>query len=486
MWYAIRDAFGIKDVVEDSKATLRGEGMDYREFEPSEGFMHQGEGRERRIKAGLRYSKGGRGKYWLPLPNGGTGIGEGTRAAPTRWQRGINNVVKRVAGDDQAEEVHAPLLDPDTEDVMHVAEDLRPARRGADPAEGLELEFEDVGEGEEGEDEERLYDEAKQYLFGDYCYPCIDASSEEARRRMWDEEERILRDERSAWFHGRPGSISAPRGQSSRSRGTYGAVGTSSRSELPTRERGDYKVVDMGAENLPSPQTDVRLKWTRSPPQSQSRLHASSSTPASPQRALRPPPTTRTQSSTQLNRSSPAPSPRLSPRPISKSNSASSSTSGSLDSRGLAKARVTPPGQSPRPDAVDLVVEDDEAAEEEMMNERRRGEPAVRGSGLRKVYRRRYLAASGVEVEEDAEDEEYEDHDNSPGVQREWGRESKQELEEEDESRGPKDREGEVERLEEEATVARASVPPPHARLDVGGRGLGGALDRWDEENPWA
>lgn len=303
---------------------------------------------------------------------------------------------------------------------------------------------------------------------------------------MWDEEERILRDERSAWFHGRPGSISAPRGQSSRSRGTYGAVGTSSRSELPTRERGDYKVVDMGAENLPSPQTDVRLKWTRSPPQSQSRLHASSSTPASPQRALRPPPTTRTQSSTQLNRSSPAPSPRLSPRPISKSNSASSSTSGSLDSRGLAKARVTPPGQSPRPDAVDLVVEDDEAAEEEMMNERRRGEPAVRGSGLRKVYRRRYLAASGVEVEEDVEDEEYEDHDNSPGVQREWGRESKQELEEEDESRGPKDREGEVERLEEEATVARASVPPPHARLDVGGRGLGGALDRWDEENPWA
>ncbi|TFY75963.1 hypothetical protein EWM64_g8047, partial [Hericium alpestre] len=68
MFYAIRDAFGIKDVVEDTKATLFGKGMDYREFEPSEGHIHQGLGRERRIRAGLRYSKGGKGKYWLPQP----------------------------------------------------------------------------------------------------------------------------------------------------------------------------------------------------------------------------------------------------------------------------------------------------------------------------------------------------------------------------------------------------------------------------------
>ena len=51
MYYAVRDAFGFKDVVEDAKATLRGEGMDYREFEPAEGFIHQGTGRDRRIKA---------------------------------------------------------------------------------------------------------------------------------------------------------------------------------------------------------------------------------------------------------------------------------------------------------------------------------------------------------------------------------------------------------------------------------------------------
>ena len=37
MYYAFRDAFGLKDVIEDARATLRGEGMDYREFEPAEG-----------------------------------------------------------------------------------------------------------------------------------------------------------------------------------------------------------------------------------------------------------------------------------------------------------------------------------------------------------------------------------------------------------------------------------------------------------------
>ena len=76
MRYAFRDAFGFKDVLEDARVTLNGQGMDYREFEPSEGHMHQGLGRERRIRAGLRYSHGGRGKYWLPQPT-----------ASSRWER---------------------------------------------------------------------------------------------------------------------------------------------------------------------------------------------------------------------------------------------------------------------------------------------------------------------------------------------------------------------------------------------------------------
>ncbi|KIJ16104.1 hypothetical protein PAXINDRAFT_76274, partial [Paxillus involutus ATCC 200175] len=64
--YALRDAFGLKDLVEDTRTTLRGEGINYRAFEPSEGGMHIGAAREHRIRAGLRYSAGGKSKYWLP------------------------------------------------------------------------------------------------------------------------------------------------------------------------------------------------------------------------------------------------------------------------------------------------------------------------------------------------------------------------------------------------------------------------------------
>jgi hypothetical protein len=110
--YAIRDSFYVKDVVEDSKATLRGEGMDYREFEPSEGFMHQGTGRERRIRAGLRYAEGGKKKYWLPNQ---------VNAEPGgRLGRGLH----------QDEEAYAPLLEGQAESVVHVAPDLQsPAKR---------------------------------------------------------------------------------------------------------------------------------------------------------------------------------------------------------------------------------------------------------------------------------------------------------------------------------------------------------------------
>ncbi len=66
--WALRDSlFGFKDVLEDSLTTLRGSGISYRTFEPAEGGMHQGLGRQRRVQAGLRYGNGGKNKYWLPM-----------------------------------------------------------------------------------------------------------------------------------------------------------------------------------------------------------------------------------------------------------------------------------------------------------------------------------------------------------------------------------------------------------------------------------
>jgi hypothetical protein len=200
---AFRDAFGIKDVLEDVRATLNGRGMDYREFEPSEGHMHQGLGRERRIRAGLRYSHGGRGKYWLP-------------------QTAMSNRGERLPED----VVHAPLLSGDAEDTI---QDIRNTADDELVAVGFDLPF----GGLDSEDEE-LFANSRKYLFGDYNYPCIDASSEIVRAEMWEEEERILSNERSAWFsdrHGRNaivatnyGALSVSQPQQSRSHSSVSAI----------------------------------------------------------------------------------------------------------------------------------------------------------------------------------------------------------------------------------------------------------------------
>ncbi|KAH9029395.1 organic solute transporter Ostalpha-domain-containing protein [Lactarius hengduanensis] len=185
MRHAFRDAFGFKDVFEDARATLDGQGMDYREFEPSEGQMHQGLGRERRIRAGLRYSRGGRRKYWLPQVSG-------------------PNPIERTS-----DSIHEPLLAENTSSVHQVA--------GTADEETLTF---DLTFGSLDPEDEELFTSSRQYLFGDYNYPCIDASSEAARAEMWDEEERILSNERSAWFadhHGHRDLATT----------SYGAVGVS-------------------------------------------------------------------------------------------------------------------------------------------------------------------------------------------------------------------------------------------------------------------
>jgi hypothetical protein len=328
--YAISDSFGIKDVVEDSKATLGGAGMDYREFEPSEGFMHQGTGRERRIRAGLRYAEGGKKKYWLPNQ---------VNAEPRgRLGRGLN----------QDDEVYAPLLEGQAADVVHIAPDLQspgeedPALllEGSNAAEGFDLPFGDLDEGDE-----ELFQNSKKYLFGDYNYPVIDASSEYARELMWEEEERILRDEHSAYFSPISGLRTAPIPG-------YGAV---SKTPVPikTKPPGHERVID---QDLPPDNGSggVRLGWTKP----------------------------------QVNSPSERPSPQIRTRPGPAKNSSSSSSSPSVASS-RKPAKGTPPPVKDRvlpPDAVDLIVED-EAAAKRVTKERKGSAPAP---PLRKIYKRGY------------------------------------------------------------------------------------------------
>lgn len=187
MGYAVRDSFGLKDLVEDTKTTLYGEGINYRAFEPSEGGMHVGAARERRIRAGLRYSAGGKRKYWLPEVRGlGDRNAEGDPwFGPARNDRNVT----------------APLLEEDAEDVVHIAPDMRYQEQWRTT--GISDADVDVEDDDEyalhfndalAAADDSLYEHAKKYVFGDYAYPVVDVSSEEARRAMWAEEERIVRE----------------------------------------------------------------------------------------------------------------------------------------------------------------------------------------------------------------------------------------------------------------------------------------------------
>jgi hypothetical protein len=431
--YALRDAFGCKDVIEDTKTTLKGEGMDYREFEPSEGYIHQGAGRERRIRAGLRYADGGRKKYWLPKTTADTDATSSLGGASGEWS--VNRAVQRVTGAQEEDDVYAPLLEDDAEDVVHLAPDLRPpANPGVDDGpfipgaiarsetgrDAYLLPFGDVDEADEA-----LFDHARRYLFGDYNYPVIDCSSETARREMWDEEERILSDERGAYFSPLR-SKPPPLPTHGRANGGYGATGTSTSQPRfdsnASAHKGKQAVIDREDDRIREVESgDLRLKWAKTP-----RHHAPSSASS---RTHTPRPMSSRQSSG-ANRQSPPKTP-------------------SDDNK-----RPLPP------DAVDLVVEDlDE--EEKVMEEHRKGEPASRE--YRKVYRRGDIVEDEHGQTRDIEVEETRGGDSN------WR----------EDDRGNRWKEGDVHETpaEEVPIVQELEEPPPHTRL----------LDRLpSEDNPWA
>jgi hypothetical protein len=69
--YAARDAFGIRDLIQDSKETFMGDKYGYRIFDSGDKIMAHEASRSRlaRIKDGMRYERGGKGKYWIPKPD---------------------------------------------------------------------------------------------------------------------------------------------------------------------------------------------------------------------------------------------------------------------------------------------------------------------------------------------------------------------------------------------------------------------------------
>jgi hypothetical protein len=68
--YAIRDAFGVRDLIQDTKETFSGSNYEYRQFDSGDNVIaHEGSSsRVSRMMEGMRYERGGKGKYWIPKP----------------------------------------------------------------------------------------------------------------------------------------------------------------------------------------------------------------------------------------------------------------------------------------------------------------------------------------------------------------------------------------------------------------------------------
>lgn len=114
--HAFRDAFGVRDLIQDSRDTFRGDNYGYRVFDSGDKVMAHADSksRVRRLQEGMRYERGGKGKYWLPTP------GEISSASPLLGSNGGSS-----SRDDSLGTFEQLEIDPDEEDLYSQARQLK-------------------------------------------------------------------------------------------------------------------------------------------------------------------------------------------------------------------------------------------------------------------------------------------------------------------------------------------------------------------------
>ncbi|KZF23453.1 DUF300-domain-containing protein [Xylona heveae TC161] len=147
--YAFRDAFGPRDLIEDTKETFGGQNYGYRSFDTGDNILAHAESGSRvaRLMEGMRYERGGKGKYWIPRPgqiNSRTPLLGKTRPGGPRSASRSMVSPHGVDGDAASMEVEDAQLDPE---------------------------------------DETLYTNARALEFGDWHYPVITAN--EPSRERW-------------------------------------------------------------------------------------------------------------------------------------------------------------------------------------------------------------------------------------------------------------------------------------------------------------
>ncbi|KAF9436147.1 hypothetical protein BGZ76_004715 [Entomortierella beljakovae] len=175
IYYAFRDACGIKDIIQDSLDTLQGTRFNYRTFEPCEGIATLGKSRSGRIHAGLRYSQGGSSKYWLTES---TNSAPGLMVEPNQFDP---NIFKPLQIQQQSQEEEGGE-----------GQGGGGQGGGGDVDRAPSLLFRDLYDSEDDDREsiEELYGASKQHEFGDYNFPVIDIHDpkeieHEKKRRAW-------------------------------------------------------------------------------------------------------------------------------------------------------------------------------------------------------------------------------------------------------------------------------------------------------------
>lgn len=152
--FALRDAFGPVDLIQDTKDTFAGKQYEYREFDAYENVIahEESSSREARMREGMRYERGGKGKYWIPKPG------------------------------HVHEDARTPLLNKAGSQARTMSPGASHSVR--DPRSYGQLEAHDEDPVLNPEDE-RLYDNARALEFGDWNYPVITANQPSRWERLY-------------------------------------------------------------------------------------------------------------------------------------------------------------------------------------------------------------------------------------------------------------------------------------------------------------
>lgn len=166
--HALRDSFGVRDLIEDTKETLRGDNYGYRFFDSGDKVMAHEDSKSRlaRLRDGMRYERGGKGKYWIPKP------GE------------VNTTT--------------PLLSDQASGSTQRPDQMNENTHGT------------FDETELDQDEETLYAKARKLEYGDWNYPVITASEPLRERYISSAGKFVARSPAVGSPRGSPGSSRQP------------------------------------------------------------------------------------------------------------------------------------------------------------------------------------------------------------------------------------------------------------------------------------